>query len=625
IIDTLAIAFSGDFDNDGLPELFGHSVAYDRRMAVMEQLDTTQIYTARTWESDSLNHGIGYHGQTNLIKTDGVDRIYGGPPADFEDGWYYMSMSGDNSYYFDYELIEDREVHTMDIGYLDDDSLVDVIAGTSRGQTVWEAKSLSNDSFEIKLDNLGWGNGAHYSGIIEDIDNDGRNEFITGGQNFLMSPCEWSFTIGECIDDTTYNRILLRYFRKDYGFKENYYSGSDYDIGDIDGDGEDEIIVCAGCILRVYKVAGNDSFVQVWEMDNDTFSGSHVRVHDFNENGIDEIIWSGASDPRLPLTQDIVERHTYIIENAPLSKLSYNTPVDFGNKPLSTNVIDTITLKALDELPVVIDSLKLLNNNEITLNNPSYPCSVPAYDSLPITFDIYSDTSVFITDTLIVYSNDWYGNVDTIEIYGGVGAELIIDSAVAYDNRQVAPGIDSDDYVNIYFNYPIDTTNLLLSNLDSILPLSNGHTWYDGTGSINRMVFRESNTVIRIWLSTDSLLPTVIVGDTIKPDSISLQDKRNYSYLSENTIITGSFGPTGISSYPTIDHQPFTIDLTFNSIQIENKSNNTQTFQITDITGRVIKNIEAKKGTTKYTPKRSGIYFILDNNNSVLGKSIILR
>ncbi|MFO8062562.1 MAG: T9SS type A sorting domain-containing protein, partial [bacterium] len=97
------------------------------------------------------------------------------------------------------------------------------------------------------------------------------------------------------------------------------------------------------------------------------------------------------------------------------------------------------------------------------------------------------------------------------------------------------------------------------------------------------------------------------------------------SYLTDNTIITGSFGPTGINSYPAIEHQLPTINLTFNSIQIKNNTNNSYTYQITDITGRVVKHIEAKKGITQYTPDKSGIYFILDNKNRVMGKSIIVR
>jgi len=628
IIDTLKIMASGDFDNDGLPELLGHSLAYDRRMAVMEQLDTIQIYTTKTWESDSINKGIRYFGSTNLIKIDGIDRIYGGPPADFEDGWYYMSTDGDNSYYFDYELIEDREISTMDIGYLDDDLLVDVIAGTGRGQTWWEATDSNQDSFVMTNDHMDGGVGTHFTLYMGDIDNDGLNEFIKGGQMYLMSPCMWGLSIVEWKHDTACEMIHRDTISKDYGFKENYYSGSDVDIGDVDGDGENEFVWCAGSILRVYKVAGNDSFVQVWEMDNDTFSGSHVRVHDFNENGIDEIIWSGASDPRLPLTQDIVERHTYIIENAPISKLDYDAPVEFGNKPLSTVVTDSLYLRALDELPVVIDSLKLLNSNEITLNEPTYPCSVPAYDSLPITFGLYSDTSAFITDTLIVYSNDWYGDVDTLQVSAGTGAQIRIDSAVAYDNRQEEEGIDSDDYVILHFNYIIDTTGLLSIDLDSLLPLSNGHTWYDGTGNINRMVYRDSNTAIKIWLSTDSLLPTVIVGDTIKPDS-TIMDKRHYSYLTDPVVITGSFGPSGINQPPAPGYQPpaepeLTINYKLSTINLATPAKSTLT--IYDLTGRNILTGQYSKGSHTIKPNlSSGIYFIhLKTSNTTHTRKITI-
>ncbi|MCK4524079.1 hypothetical protein KAU15_04050, partial [candidate division WOR-3 bacterium] len=102
-IDTLKITGIGDFDNDGLIELLGYSVAYDSSIAVMEQLDTNQVYKIRTWDSEGANiFGIGSLIATSLIKTDDIDRIYGAAPSGSDSGWYYMSSDGDNSYYFDY-------------------------------------------------------------------------------------------------------------------------------------------------------------------------------------------------------------------------------------------------------------------------------------------------------------------------------------------------------------------------------------------------------------------------------------------------------------------------------------------------------------------------------------------
>ena len=422
-----------------------------------------------------------------------------------------MSMNGDNSYYFDYELIEDREISTMDVGYLDDDSLVDVIAGTGRGQTWWEATNSNQDSFTMINGSLEGGVGTHYSGFIGDMDGDGLNEFIKGGLMFLMSPCMWGISIVEWKEDTVCIMIHRDTISKDYGFLENYYSGSDYDVGDIDGDGEDELIICAGCILRVYEVTGDNNFECVWEMDNDTFCGSHVKVHDFNENGIDEIIWCGASDPQLPLTWDIHERFAYIIENAPISKLEYNNPYILDNVIVSILYEDSFYLKATDELPVVIDSLKLVNGSEITLNSISYPCSIPAYDSLFFDVDILINDIGYVTDKLIVYSNDWYGQIDTIELYSGADVQIQLDSAIASDNRNAQAGIDSDDFIRLYFNYPIFPPDTSTLNLDSILPLSDNHTWYDGTGNIKQINYTQNNTIMTIWLSTNTSIPTVLV------------------------------------------------------------------------------------------------------------------
>ncbi len=633
-IDTLKITGIGDFDNDGLIELLGYSVAYDSSIAVMEQLDTNQVYKIRTWDSDGANNdGIRVLGSTNLLKTDGMDRIYGADPPDCDSGWYYMSSDGDNSYYFDYVLIEDREISTMDIGYIDDDSLVDVIAGTSKGQSFWEATNMNSDSFELRCDNPGWGNGTHYSGILNDIDGDGKNEFITGGINYAMSPCEWSFTIGECISDTQYERISIEYFRKDYGAVPNIYSGSDYDIGDVDGDGENEIIVCAGCILRVYEIMGNDSFVKVWEMDNDTFSGSHVRVYDFNENGIDEIIWSGAADPSLPLTLGIGNNITYIIEYAPLSKLDYSDPINMNNVSISTVETDSFYLYSIDELTIVIDSMKLLKENELTLIEPIYPCSIPAGDSIPISINIYSDSIGYITDTLIVYSNDWYGNIDTIELYAGIEVQIRIDSAIASDNRNAGTGIDYDDFVKLYFNYPIIPIDTSIIDLDVVLGLNNSHTWYDGTGNIKYISYVNNNNEMVIFLSTDTTLPTIEVGDTIEPDSVSIKDERNYSYLKKPIIITGSFDPTGINQPPAISHQPsadLTIDYRLSTIDLFYSIPNNQQTELTiyDITGREITNkIHNKQGIYKLNlsvyPK--GIYFInLKTENNTITRKIII-
>ncbi|MDY6788198.1 MAG: hypothetical protein SVK54_08770 [candidate division WOR-3 bacterium] len=612
----------GDCDSDGLYEILGGDPD-SQFLYLMEQTDSFDYPDSIIWRSPDTFTSFYSMMITNKLKPDSVDRIIGlGIPeystTTYSKGFYYYECAGNDTFYMKTYKESLRNSGCFDVDDIDSNGLSD-IAMSMDINTVYRFESFdsSADSFVIKdtvnqrADNLL---------LIEDTDGDSVKELLIQSTKTIGGGTHrYGYFLYE---DDNGNGSLDSIWATEIEVANNNDAifGGDIDYGDIDGDGAYEFVICGGRHFEVWKASSNNSYYKIFEWTNPKFSTtqSHIRCHDFNKNGIDEVIYSGSGTY-------VGDEATFIFECRPLPKLDYNNPYDLGDKPISTNITDSLYLRAIDELPVVIDSLKLLKQRNITLNEPSYPCSVPAYDSLPITFDIYSDTSTFITDTLIVYSNDWYGSIDTIELSAGVGARIVLDSAVAYDNRNEQTGIDYDDCVKLYFNYPIDPPDTSTVNLDSILPLSNNHTWYDGTGNIKQINYLEDNTIMTIWFTTDSLLPTVIVEDTIKPDSITIQDRHHYSYLTNNTIITGSFGPSGINSYPTIDHKPSTIDLTFNSIQIENNTDKTYTYQITDITGGVIKNIEAKKGITRYTPDKSGIYFILDNNNNVLGKSIIVR
>ena len=160
--------------------------------------------------------------------------------------------------------------------------------------------------------------------------------------------------------------------------------------------------------------------------------------------------------------------------------------------------------------------------------------------------NIYSDTSTFIIDEMVIYSNDQYGSIDTIELQAGVAAQLVIDSIIAHDNRNPQPGIDTDDCVKVYFNKSIDTSGLFSYNLDSILTSPAGHSWYDGTGEIKDIQLFNDNKIIVIWLSIDSSAPTIRVGDFIMPRDSTICDDTHFSYLNAIYKIRGSFEPTGV-------------------------------------------------------------------------------
>jgi len=292
---------------------------------IAEQNDTQNIVYNLRYSTSITSINEIY--PTNLIKS--KPTIVGAPPMDSDTGWFYMEYDslGDSLKFGQvYNAYYDGEyrsmVSSMCICRFDDDSLTDVIMGTSRGQEWWEATDTENDSFDM-IDSFDCPRvGTTATFFAGDLDRDGRNEFIIYGGVALMLPCEWAMGVLEYNGTDTVQLIYEDTLKKDYGAYPNVLKGSDADTGDIDGDGYNELVYAAGSFLKVYKTFGDNDFRVMWEIDNDTFSGSNVSVYDFNGNGRAEIIWSGASYEDLPLTYGMNVQKTYIFEFD--STYSYN-------------------------------------------------------------------------------------------------------------------------------------------------------------------------------------------------------------------------------------------------------------------------------------------------------------
>ncbi|RKZ20717.1 hypothetical protein DRQ16_04500 [bacterium] len=117
----------------------------------------------------------------------------------------------------------------------------------------------------------------------------------------------------------------------------------------------------------------------------------------------------------------------------------------------------------------------------------------------------------------------------------------VIDSAVAYDGTTPGSGIDDDDYVALYFSHPMNQIAMDASSIDSLLSLSGGHTWLDGSGLIGNITWSADGKVLYVFLTTTDSPPTISVGDTITPDD-TLMDIYGFSCI-DPVVITGSFGP----------------------------------------------------------------------------------
>jgi hypothetical protein len=181
-------------------------------------------------------------------------------------------------------------------------------------------------------------------------------------------------------------------------------------------------------------------------------------------------------------------------------------------------------------------------------------------------------------------------------------------SAVASDGTTGQAGIDEDDYVLFTFENAAPTGLFTIneSNVDSLLPLNNGHTWLSGFGTLDSAQWNPDSTMLLVNLSTTVSPPTVAVGD-----SVSLTENGN------KVAITGSFNPpTSIVNFMDKNYAGFNIshNLINSSLTISfnNEMKNAQV-RIFKINGRQVasfKDIKQNQVVWKTDNITSGVYFI---------------
>ncbi|MCH7761868.1 hypothetical protein IIA15_10800 [candidate division TA06 bacterium] len=158
---------------------------------------------------------------------------------------------------------------------------------------------------------------------------------------------------------------------------------------------------------------------------------------------------------------------------------------------------------------------------------------IPPGDSATYTMTVCSE---------VLNDLDPTNDCDQKIIFAHEGQGPVLLSAVASDNLIPIPGIDNDDQVLILFDEPTNRPVIDASNINTVLSLSGGHLWTDGANFIGGILWNMAGDGLWIILSTNSGLPTVVVGDTLFPDGVTIQDIWGNPAVSP-VVITGSFDP----------------------------------------------------------------------------------
>jgi len=203
-----------------------------------------------------------------------------------------------------------------------------------------------------------------------------------------------------------------------------------------------------------------------------------------------------------------------------------------------------------------------------------------------------------------------------------------IDSVSAYDGAFTDSSVDKDDYVKLNFDEPTNEPRIETSNIDKILRLSGGHSWKSdsGRGVIKFPGEWVTPSILKIYLSTlkigvgEGYPPTIEIGDTIYPDSISIFDKWGNICWS-SCVIRGSFAGVEeneklqVTSYKLQVHpNPFKGEAVIR-YSLNDCTVNDLRLTIHDIAGRLVRTlVDGKKKSGNYSVKvqglGSGVYFL---------------
>ncbi len=179
------------------------------------------------------------------------------------------------------------------------------------------------------------------------------------------------------------------------------------------------------------------------------------------------------------------------------------------------------------------------SNNTIAAGGTKFFVSLTTDASWSDSAPADSVTATMAADSIVTSANSpTVTAVTTDTITADVSAPTL-SSAVA-KNTGGTTATEAGDTIEITFSAPTNKPTINSSNIDSVLDLSNSHSFLDGGSGLGATTWNVAGTVLTITLSAGTSIPTVVVGDTVTVAGDTITDLAGNTATGSQAI-TGSF------------------------------------------------------------------------------------
>jgi len=273
----------GDQDGDGLHEVIGQYGSY---VNLWESPAVGRLATNMVWQSPAVVNVTGFTAVGDLDQDGLGEIIHSDNSFGSINRLVIWENVADNQYTEIFnQVVANSNTGEKAIADYDGDGMMEIALSSGGGEVMVFESTGNNTLEEVYRTALGAVN-AYACEYADDMDDNGRPEFIVSGS----SGAGWLTKIYESDGNNSY------FVKEEFIINDGYIGSPGNTVGDLDGDGEDELVIQTAQALHIFKWDGFN-FVREDSIPENFGSILHgVEAYDGNYNYGDEIFWLGIGD-----------------------------------------------------------------------------------------------------------------------------------------------------------------------------------------------------------------------------------------------------------------------------------------------------------------------------------------